>query len=154
MGAVAIGIQAYPEISSLVVGAVRIVIDLAIGFVTFFEKLTDMLCQFEDYLGPLAEYAAVSHDLALVQETVANVYGDLLEFCRKARSVFVDTNGELRKWTSLRLFLRLQWEPFEAEFAPIKTDMQHHLDVVLHAAQASQLKEIREAKQERRSKYT
>ncbi|OCK73445.1 hypothetical protein K432DRAFT_420720 [Lepidopterella palustris CBS 459.81] len=150
MGGIAIGIQAHPEISSLVVGAVRIVIDLAIDFVTFFSKLADMLCQFEDYLGPLAEYAKASQDFALVQETVANVYGDLLDFCQKARRVFVDANGNLRKLTSLRLFLRQQWEPFETGFAPIKADMQHHMDVLLHSAQALQLNINREAKQERR----
>jgi hypothetical protein len=104
MGGVAIGIQAGPAISSIVVGAVRIVIDLAIGFVTFFSKLTDMLCQFEDYLGPLAEYAKAPHNLALVQEAVANVYGDLLDFCQKARRVFIDINGDRRNMTFLRLF--------------------------------------------------
>ncbi len=149
MGGVAIGVQAYPEISSLVVGAVRIVIDLAIDFVTFFSKLTDMLCQFEDYLRPLAEYAKASEDFELVQETVANVYGDLLDFCKKARCVFVDAKGCPRKWTSLRLFLRQQWEPFETEFAPIKTNMQHHMDVLAHSVQALQLNDSQEAKQER-----
>ena len=149
MGGVAIGIQAYPEISSLVVGAVRIVIDLAIDFVTVFSKLTDMLRQFEDYLRPLAEYAKASEDFELVQETVANVYGDLLDFCKKARCVFLDAKGCPRKWTSLRLFLRQQWEPFETEFAPIKTSMQHHMDVLAHSVQALQLNDSQEARQER-----
>ena len=139
MGGVAIGIQAYPEISALVVGAVRIVIDLAIDFTTFFSRLTGMLCQFEDYLGPLAEYAKAADHQTLVQETVANVYGDLLDFCQIARRVFVDTNGNPRKVTSLRLFLRQQWEPFETTFELINTNMQHHLDVLLHATQALQL---------------
>lgn len=48
MGGVAIGAQSNPDISSIVVGAVRVVIDLAVQFVTFFEKLTDMLGRFED----------------------------------------------------------------------------------------------------------
>jgi hypothetical protein len=149
MGGIAIGIQAYPEISSLVVGAVRIVIDLAIDFTAFFSKLTDMLCQFEDYLEPLAEYAKASQDSVLVQETVAKVYGDLLDFCQKAHRTFVDTSGNLRKWTSWRVFLREQWEPFETGFNPIRTNMQHHLDVLLHSVQALQLSDNREAKQER-----
>jgi len=84
-----------------------------------------------------------------VQETVADVYGDLLDFCKKARRVFVDAKGCPRKWTSLRLFLRQQWEPFETEFAPIKMNMQHHMDVLAHSVQALQLSESREAKQER-----
>ena len=148
MGGVAIGIQAYPEISSLVVGAVRIVIDLAISFTTFFSKLSGMLCQFEDYLGPLAEYAKAAENQTLVLETVANVYGDLLEFCQRARLVFVDMNGKTRKLTSFRMFLRQQWEPFETTFERINTDMQHHLDVLLHATQASQLLLLRNSVQD------
>ena len=149
MGGIAIGIQGHPEISSLVVGAVRIVIDLAIDFTTFFSKLTDMLCQFEDYLGPLAEYAKLSQDSILVQETVAKVYGDLLDFCQKARSIFLDASGSPQKWTSWRLFLRQQWEPFETEFNSIRSDMRHHLDVLLHSVQALQLSDNQEAKEER-----
>lgn len=148
MGGVAIGIQAYPEISSLVVGAVRIVIDLAISFTTFFSKLSGMLCQFEDYLGPLAEYAKAAENQTLVQETVANVYGDLLNFCQRARLVFVNTNGKTRKLTSFRMFLRQQWDPFETTFERINTDMQHHLDVLLHATQASQLSLLRNSVQD------
>jgi ankyrin repeat domain-containing protein 50 len=152
MGGIAIGIQAYPEISSLVVGAVRIVIDLAIDFMDFFSKLADMLCQFEDYLQPLADVAKASQDSMLVQKTAANIYGDLLEFCQKARRVFVDTNGNPRKWTSWRLFMRQQWEPFETGFGSIKKNMQHHLDVLRLAGQALQLHNDRDATQERRRK--
>jgi hypothetical protein len=152
MGGIAIGIQAHPEISSLVVGAVRIVIDLAINFVDFFSKLADMLCQFEDYLEPLADFAKASQDSVPVQKTVANIYGDLLEFCQKARRVFVDTNGNPRKWTSWRLFMRQQWEPFETGFGPIKINMQHNLDVLRLAGQALQLHNDRESTQERRRK--
>ncbi|TKA77323.1 hypothetical protein B0A49_02117 [Cryomyces minteri] len=43
---VAIGIQANPATSSIVAGAVRVVIDLAVGFVEFFGKLSEMLCRF------------------------------------------------------------------------------------------------------------
>jgi hypothetical protein len=152
MGGIAIGIQAYPDISSLVVGAVRIVIDLAIDFVEFFGKLADMLCQFEDYLEPLADFAKGSQDSVRVQKTVANVYGDLLDFCQKARRVFVDINGNPRKWTSWRLFMRQQWEPFETEFGLIKINMRHHLDVLCLASQALQLHNDREATEARRRK--
>lgn len=154
MGGIAIGIQAYPEISSLVVGAVRIVIDLAIDFVQFFSKLADMLCQFEDYLEPLADFATGSQDSVLVQKTVANVYGDLLDFCQKARRIFVDTNEKQQKWTSWRLFMLQQWEPFETGFGSIKLNMQHHLDVMRLAGQALQLHNDRKATQERQRKLS
>jgi hypothetical protein len=96
MGGVAIGIQANPEVLALVVGAVRIVIDLALKFTTFFTRLADMVCTFEDYLGPLEEYAK-SADIELVQKTVVNAYANVLDFGWKARCVFVDVNGNQRR---------------------------------------------------------
>lgn len=135
VGGVAMGIQASPEISALVVGSVRVVIDLALKFTMYFSKLTDMICTFEDYLGPLAEYAKAA-DICLVETTVVNAYANVLGFGWKARRVFVDSTGDQRKWISLRAFMRQHWETFESEFATIKEDLQHHLDVLLHSVQS------------------
>jgi ankyrin repeat domain-containing protein 50 len=136
MAGVAIGIQAHPDIASIVVGAVRIVIDLAVSFVTFFARLSEMLCRFSDFLAPLTKYAEVSTKDELVQESLANVYADLLQFCHRARGIFIDQKGVKRRWTSWRVFWRLQWVPFEEEFGKIESDMQHHLDVLRHSAHA------------------
>jgi hypothetical protein len=149
MGGVVIGIQANPELSAIVVGGIRIVIDLAIAFVEFYCKLTDMLCQFEDYLHPLAKLARACEDSSLVQEALADTYADILDFCHKARTVFVGSDGRKRIWTSWRLFLRQQWEPFESSFGIIRNNMQHHLDVLRLAGQAQHLSESREAMVER-----
>jgi hypothetical protein len=148
MGGVAIGIQANPEVSALVVGAVRIVIDLALKFTTFFTRLADMVCTFEDYLGPLEEYAK-SADIELVQNTVVNAYANVLDFGWKARCVFVDANGNQRRWTSPRTFMRQHWDTFESEFVSIKEDLQHHLDVLLHSVQALQFDAFQKAEQAR-----
>jgi hypothetical protein len=149
MGGVAIGIQASPEISALVVGSVRVVIDLALKFTMYFSKLTDMICTFEDYLGPLAEYAKAA-DIGLVETTVVNAYANMLDFGWKARRVFIDANGDQRKWTSLRAFMRQHWETFESEFATIKEDLQHHLDVLLHSIQSLHFDFSRKVEQARR----
>jgi hypothetical protein len=149
MGGVAIGIQASPEISSLVVGSLRVVIDLALRFTMYFSKLADMICTFEDYLGPLAEYAKAA-DINLVETTVVNAYANVLGFGWKARRVFVDVNGNQRKWTSLRAFMRQHWETFESEFVAIKEDLQHHLDVLLHSVQSLHFDFSRKAEQSRR----
>jgi hypothetical protein len=146
MGGVAIGIQASPEISSLVVGAVRIVIDLALTFTIFFGKLTDMVCTFEDYLGPLVVYARAA-DIELVEKAVVSIYVNILDFGWKARHVFIEKNGDQRRWTSLRMFMRQQWETFESEFVSIKDDMQHHFDVLQHSVQALHFDASRRAEQ-------
>ncbi|KAK2760285.1 hypothetical protein FQN54_002353 [Arachnomyces sp. PD_36] len=151
MAGITIVSQSHPEIASLAVGGVRLVIDFAIRFVTFFIKLTDAICNFTDYLEPLGKYAT-SKDPIIVN-AVAAAYGDLLDFCGEVRSVFMD-GGEERRWTSVRTFIRVQWEPFEAKFGVIGSNFQHHLDVVHHSASASQLEETRkenlEARLERR----
>jgi hypothetical protein len=135
MGGVAIGIQASPEISSLVVGAVRIVIDLALKFTTFFSRLTDMVCTFEDYLGPLAEYAK-SADTELLRGPLCKAYESVIDFGWKARRVFVDVNDNPRPCTSLRAFLHQHWEPFESDFLSIREDLKHSLELTMHSVQA------------------
>ncbi|PSN60762.1 hypothetical protein BS50DRAFT_639822 [Corynespora cassiicola Philippines] len=149
MGGVAMGLQATPEVASLVVGAVRIVIDLALNFTIFFGKLADMICAFEDYLGPLEAYTHVA-DVDLVEKTVVKIYGNILDFCWKARRVFLDVNGNRRRWTSVRAFMRQHWETFESEFDSIQEDMRHHLDVLLHSVQALHYDASREAEKMRR----
>jgi hypothetical protein len=135
MGGVAIGIQASPEISSLVVGAVRIVIDLALKFTVFFSRLTDMICTFEDYLGLLAEYAK-SADTELLRGPLCKAYESVIDFGWKARRVFVDVNDNPRTYTSLRAFLHQHWEPFETEFLSIRENLKHSLELTMHSVQA------------------
>ena len=154
MAGVALGIQANPDISSIIVGAMRVIITLAIDFVRFFTQLSEMLDRFSDFLGPLAKYATSSAGDKLIQGSLTNVYVDLLTFCRRARNVFVDKKGAQRKLKSWRIFWRLQWIPFEEEFGKIAADMQHHLNVLDHSVQAESLNVSLEASRcERERKF-
>ncbi|KAH0563452.1 hypothetical protein GP486_001989, partial [Trichoglossum hirsutum] len=136
MGGVAIAKQSNPNISALVVGAVRAVIDVAIKFVTFFSRLTDMMLRLSDHLEHLAEYAKAAREVKLVQTAA------------QARHAFVDGQGKERRWASIRIFIRVQWEPFEASFGALELNIQHHLDVLLHSAHAVQLNAIRALQEE------
>jgi hypothetical protein len=66
---------------------------------------------------------------------------------KQFEGIFALTQGELLEWTSIRIFFRVQWEPFEASFGTIDSSLRHHLEVLLHSAQALQL---RDADSERR----
>jgi hypothetical protein len=145
MAGISTAIQADPLPAAIIVGAVQVVISLAVEFTTFFDRLTDMLCRFIDYLGPLAEYAKASVDSELIQRTLATAYGDLLKFCRDARRVFIDEKGVQRRWTSAITFLHVQWEPFEPTFGDIESKFRHHVNVLDQSAQALQLNQMREA---------
>ena len=150
MDVVGLAVKAAPEFCSFIVGAAKIVIRVAIDFVEFFSKLSEMLGRLGDHLGHLAEYAkAATDNLLLVHGSVAKAYEDVLEFCRKARNVFFDAHGNQRKWLAFRTFLQIQWEPFESEFGSIEVNLQHHLNVLQHAALAAQLNENEEVRRER-----
>ncbi len=154
MAGVTIGIQANPDVSAIVVGGVRVVIDLAVKFVGFFDKLSDMLCRFSDFLQTLQEYNHSSAQNHIMVETLANVYGDLLQFCKHAYVVFT-YQGLQRRMTSWRSFWYIQWRPFEEEFSKIESRMQHHIQVLSNAAQAVSLNatlDLRDRETKRREK--
>lgn len=138
MNGVGTACQANPDISCIVIGGVRIVLDIAIGFLSFFDKLSGMLCRFGDFMGPLAEYAKAAGSAAPIHEPLTRVYGDLLLFCVRAREIFIDSEGKERKWPSLTVFRKFQWE-FDDKFRSIETDLHQHLDALQHAAAASTL---------------
>lgn len=138
MGGVTIAIQASPDISSLVVGGVRLALDIVVRFVEFFGKFSEMLLRFGEWL-PLLESYSKNSKLDIIVDAVANVYGDLLKFSREACRIFRKDDGSPVKWTSVRTFFRLQWEPFSETFGKIEQNTQHHVDIVLHSAQASQM---------------
>lgn len=107
-----------------------------------------MVCEFEDYLAPLAENARVA-DTEVLDRAVVSVYVNILDFSWKARCVFVDVNGEQRKCDSFRAFIRQHWDPFEAEFVSIKEQMQHHLHVLQYIVQVTHFSAFRYTEQSR-----
>lgn len=128
MAGVTVGQQAKPEISAIVVGGVRVVINLAVNFINFFTKLSETLARFGDLLEQLTYYAKACERSHLVVKSLAAVHGDVLQFCTNARAVCTES-GVKRRLTSFRMFWRIQWTPFEE-------DWKHHLDVLSHSGQA------------------
>jgi hypothetical protein len=128
-------VSASPE-ATIAVGALRAVLDIALNFLGFFGKLTSMICRLGDFLAPLAEYAKTPQDQTTLVNSLSAVYGDFLSFCQKAHKVFVDERGRTRRMTAFRVFWRVQWMPFEAEFGSIEDDLRHHLQVLQHSSSA------------------
>lgn len=138
MGGIAIGIQASPDISSLVVGGVRVVIDVFVRFVEYFEKFTEMLCRFGDWLRPLEEHCKKSAVDSLIIDAVATIYDDLLKFCQEGFRIFTGDSGNPKGHATRSVGFRAQWKGFEQTFGKIESDLNHHLKVLLHSAVASQ----------------
>lgn len=138
LGGIAIAIQANPDISSMAVGGIKLIIDIAVGFTKFFGKLTDMLDRFSEIIAPLERYAE-RFELMNVGNALIDVYGDILDFCKASSALLLDKNGRSKIPTTLKIFLHSQWVPFEAEFGDIAGRTNHHCNVLLHAAQAELL---------------
>ncbi|KAG9558105.1 hypothetical protein KCU71_g10405, partial [Aureobasidium melanogenum] len=138
LGGTAIAIQANPDISSIAVGGVKLVVDTAMQFAKFFDKLTDMLDRLSEVIAPLERYSQ-RFELLNVGNALVDVYGDILDFCRASSALFLDKDGRSKIHTTFEIFLHSQWEPFETEFGEIVGRMDRHCNVLLHAAQAELL---------------
>ncbi|OJD26052.1 hypothetical protein ACJ73_02567 [Blastomyces percursus] len=135
MPSVTIGIQANPDISSIVVGGVRLVLDIGLRFATFFDRLTDMISRLTDYLKALAIYGSVGDDR--ITAAAAATYGELLRFCQRVNSIFVSDAGGRKSTVSI--FFKQLWEPFETTFGEMDATIKHHFSVVDVTANAVQL---------------
>jgi hypothetical protein len=63
----------------------------------------------------------------------------------RAATLFA-ANARPLEFTSIRIFIRVQWEPFEASFGSIDSSLQHHMGVLLHSTQALQFNATRDRK--------
>lgn len=138
LGGVAIAIQASPDVSSIAVGGMKLIVDIAVGFTRYFGKLTNMLDRLSEIIAPLERYAE-RFELLNVGNALIDVYGDILDFCKASSALFLDKNGRSKIPTTLKIFLHQQWEPFETEFGDIAGRMDSHCNVLLHVAQAELL---------------
>jgi len=138
LGGISIAIQANPDISSIAVGGVKLIVDIAMGFTTFFGKLVDMFDRLSDIMAPLERYTK-RLELSIVRDALVNVYGDVLDFYTASTALFLDRDGRSKSHATLDMFLHSQWKPFEIEFGEIDSRMDHHRRVLLEAAQAELL---------------
>ncbi|KAK2783534.1 hypothetical protein FQN53_009157 [Emmonsiellopsis sp. PD_33] len=137
MGGVAIGIQANPEMSAIIVGGLRVILDCAFQFIEYYTKLIDMIDKLAPYVKPLESYFANATQYPDIVDSTARVYGKLLQFCQEAHRVFVDDNGvQVKTWRS---FLRSQWKTFYDNFGSIREDIREATAVLTFTAHGVQL---------------
>ncbi|KAI9723916.1 MAG: hypothetical protein M1828_004035 [Chrysothrix sp. TS-e1954] len=126
---VGIFIQYDPEPSALIWGGILCALQMAIQFQAYFDKLLNVFDEVGDCLRTLLAYSVefFPHH-AVIQETLSDTYGTILDICRLAVSVFVDRNGRSR--TGLRTFATLFWKSFEEQFGSLITQLRRQLSVL------------------------
>lgn len=126
--ALAIGVQAYPNPGSLVLGAISAIVHA-------FSRLTSYLRLTVQVLGEMAHKASVFfkydgeiyNDEPALQDAIIRVYGDILVFCRKAFR-FKKRNGKsLAKIKGVALVL---FTNFESHFDQELQNFRNHVDEV------------------------
>ena len=92
----------------------------------YYDKLIDVFEEIGSILRPFSDYAEnIYKDKPLVQDALAALYGDLLQFVRVAKSLFLDKKG--RPKGGLGLFVVQVWQTFESQIDGIKSSFQKHL---------------------------
>lgn len=132
-----------PEISSLVVGGAKLIVQLGLKFINFFNKLTEMMEHLAGHLGYLSRYANYFTGSKTIQEALSAAYGDLLKFFTGARRVFVDEKGNHSRWVSFRVFLQVTWEPFEENFNCLLSEFRNHVKIVIRTASIEEYERLR-----------
>ncbi|KAF8248643.1 hypothetical protein K440DRAFT_642062 [Wilcoxina mikolae CBS 423.85] len=103
------------------------------------------------YLDPVAIMAGHSPQitslvvggLKLIVQALSSAYHDLLEFCTGARNVFVDRDGNKRRWVSFRIFLRVTWEPFEENFNALNSRFRNNIEIMIRTAGIMEYQRLR-----------
>ena len=134
MHGVVIAIQCHPEVSSIIVGGARLVLDLSLKYVEFFSSFTDMLDRLSDHLGHLQRFAESADKL--VRAILADCYGDILRFYQQACNTFQKKTSRFQASFSQRLFFRTYWEPFQKSFGQIDDSFRNHLRALQLSSQA------------------
>ncbi|OCL08347.1 hypothetical protein AOQ84DRAFT_42671 [Glonium stellatum] len=123
-------IQSNPQYTALMWGALRLILQLASNFVTFFEKLVTVL---ERLIESFPQYAMIA-DLCKdkvstrMKSHLENVYLDIFQFFQSVARVFTNSRGGLRKTPIV--IGELLWKPFNVRFDEVLGRMAHHRDLV------------------------
>ncbi|KAF2143515.1 uncharacterized protein K452DRAFT_172055 [Aplosporella prunicola CBS 121167] len=122
------------QISSLVLGGLKMILKAAERWATFFTRLTDMLCHLGSYAEIWEGYATTScsteEAVKPLKVCLAEIYGDMLSFCREAtRIFFCFEHGKAipRRAVSFRVFHQQFWGDYEEVFQTIDLSLNQHI---------------------------
>lgn len=145
-------ISSNPQYSAVVWGAIRLVLQLASNYTTFFDKLTRNLERFAqqffqyDLLASLCKRAQPNEYIELVKSSLQDIYSNIFQFLRCVARVLTRKDGK-SKHPQL-VGLSLAWKPFDKRFGDILEQIEFSHNVLRDTIQLDQ---IRAEMQERES---
>ena len=122
-------VQYAPAPTSIVWGGVMSVVQLMVQYTSYFEKIVALFEEIGEILSPFTKYAEnLYSQKPSVQDALAELYGDLLQFVSTATSVFLNRKG--RPKSGLEVFVTQIWRTFESQFDDIKTQFERHSRII------------------------
>jgi hypothetical protein len=128
-------IQADPTCSALILGGITCIMSISSRFLEYQEKIVDMLAEMGEKLKILLKYGLdIYADNDEVQKSIMETFGDILQFCSEAWSMFRDKNGQPKN--SLKRLTTSLGKSFEMKFGNILSKFDKDLaifnEIALH----------------------
>ncbi|OCL03838.1 hypothetical protein AOQ84DRAFT_137126 [Glonium stellatum] len=136
-------IQSNPELTSLVLGGIQFVLQLASNYTTFFDKLT---LNFERLAHQLPQHDLIvqlykgSHRNEFterVKASLEDVYVDTFQFLQSIARVFIRKDGKYKHRPLV--MASLAWQPFDTRFDEMLERMELHRNVLKEVVQLDQI---------------
>lgn len=157
LGVIEVLISSRPEYTAIAWGSIRLVLQLASNYASFFDKLTQSLARLGHYLpqGQIIEQIYRSQHRQQFPEHVKNalcqVYVDIFEFLQNVARVFTKNDGKYKHRP--RVAFGLAWKPFSARFDDILQQLGRNASILKDVVNLDQIqasvKEREEAAKER-----
>jgi hypothetical protein len=159
LGVIEVIVSSHPEYAAIVWGSIRLTLQLASNYASFFDKLTQSLARLGHHLPQsqiIEKIYRSEHKQEFperVKDALCKVYVDIFNFLHNVARVFTKKDGKYKHRP--RVAVGLAWKPFDSRFADILEQLDQNVntlkDVVnLDQIQAS-VKEREEAAKERKA---
>ncbi|KAK1825634.1 hypothetical protein QBC39DRAFT_270676 [Podospora conica] len=126
-------VQSHPEWAALAWGAIRLILKLANNYVSFTERLGELLDDIKAQLPRFSDlFELWKNDKAhpasqRLQVSLKAFYVDLFQLFRAIAGVFTRRN---KKISAVRQVMKLCWQPFDAQFGNIIARLNIHSEAV------------------------
>ncbi|KAF4454870.1 hypothetical protein FALBO_15747 [Fusarium albosuccineum] len=126
---VGIFVSAKPEFAAFVWGAMRLILQLASNFTTFFEKLTSLLehlaLSFSQY-GEIHKHCASANHLkhSRIPSILKLIYSDIFRIFQSCIQIFVRRDGRTKK--TVVITGSLMWKSFDSRFQDQLSSLSAH----------------------------
>ncbi|KAH6970626.1 hypothetical protein BKA56DRAFT_596676 [Ilyonectria sp. MPI-CAGE-AT-0026] len=133
-------VQSNPEYSATTWGAIRLILQLASNFGSFFNKLLDVLMKLGQKFPRYEEILKCSPQNITqgFQHSLKKFYRDLFEFFTAVAKVFRRKNGELRR--AIFVVADVTFRPFQSQYGHFLDNIKFHCDVLAEELELLQLK--------------